>query len=243
MGLPAPQGSIYEVALTHRSFAFERLEQEDPLPHNERLEFLGDAVLQLIVTDLVWHTHPERPEGDLAKLRAAVVDKRSLATLAQDSGLGEHILLGKGEEATGGRMKPSLLADTFEALVGAAYLDRGLSAVAEVIVPVFKEMLEDAVAHGEGYDSKTALQEAVVRARATRPSYRVASSGPDHNKSFVAHVYVEEELFGVGSGSSTKEAEKAAAREALARLARLQAQSVDTSLRPVKEMRPDARAS
>ena len=236
LGLPAREGSIYELALTHRSYAFE---QTKPPPHNERLEFLGDAVLDLIVTDLIFRTRPEMAEGDLAKLRASVVEGRTLAALARDMGLGAHLRLGKGEEASGGRDKTSLLEDTFEALVGAVYMDRGLEYVNEVLVPVFSSLVADSIANGSGYDSKTALQEHVVRDRGSRPTYRVASSGPDHDKKFVAHVYVTEELFGVGTGSSKKAAEQVAAGEALERL------ELEASESPadVGEVRSDARAS
>ena len=237
LGLPAPEGSIYELALTHRSFAFE---QPVPVPHNERLEFLGDAVLDLVVTDMIFRTRPEMAEGDLAKLRASVVEGRTLAALADEMGLGAHLRLGKGEEASGGRDKTSLLEDTFEALIGAVYLDRGLEYLKEVLVPVFSTLVDDSIATGSGYDAKTALQELVVHERGNRPTYRVASSGPDHDKTFVAHVYVTEELYGVGTGTSKKAAEQAAAREALDRL---EQEAAEPSSTDVQEVRSDARAS
>jgi len=237
LGLPAPEGSIYELALTHRSFAFE---QPVPVPHNERLEFLGDAVLDLVVTDMIFRTRPEMAEGDLAKLRASVVEGRTLAALADEMGLGAHLRLGKGEEASGGRDKTSLLEDTFEALIGAVYMDRGLEYLKEVLVPVFSTLVDDSIATGSGYDAKTALQELVVHERGNRPTYRVASSGPDHDKAFVAHVYVTEELYGVGTGTSKKAAEQAAAREALDRL---EQEAAEPSATDVQEMRSDARAS
>ena len=237
LGLPAPEGSIYELALTHRSFAFE---QPVPVPHNERLEFLGDAVLDLVVTDMIFRTRPEMAEGDLAKLRASVVEGRTLAALADEMGLGAHLRLGKGEEASGGRDKTSLLEDTFEALIGAVYMDRGLEYLKEVLVPVFSTLVDDSIATGSGYDAKTALQELVVHERGNRPTYRVASSGPDHDKTFVAHVYVTEELYGVGTGTSKMAAEQAAAREALDRL---EQEPVEPSSTDVQEVRSDARAS
>lgn len=209
------RGSIYELALTHRSYAFEAALPE----HNERLEFLGDAILGAIVTDLIFRSYPELAEGEMARLRASVVNTVALADIARSLGLGSHIRLGKGEESSGGRDKSSLLADTFEALVGAAYLDRGLDAVAETLVPLFSEQLREVVASGGGHDPKTALQELVVRMGNGRPSYRVASSGPDHAKSFSARVYVGEQLEGEGAGRSKKEAEQNAARDALVRLA------------------------
>jgi ribonuclease-3 len=215
LGIPPPLGSIYELALTHRSYAFERGE---PVAHNERLEFLGDAVLGLIVTDLIFRTHPEMAEGEMARLRASVVNTLALAELARSLELGDHILLGRGEEISGGRDKSSLLADTFEALVGATYLDRGLEELARVLTPVFAGLVDEALAAGGGHDAKTALQEIVVRARGDRPSYRVASSGPDHDKRFSARVYLNNQLYGAGAGRSKKEAEQNAAREALERL-------------------------
>lgn len=237
LAIPAAPGSIYERALTHRSFAFEQLE---PLPHNERLEFLGDAVLDLIVTDLIFRGRPQLAEGEMARLRAAVVNTQALAGLARRIGLGEHIMVGKGELASGGRDKASLLADTLEAVIGATYIDRGIDYTADALGAVFTELIEDAAASGRSYDPKTALQEVAVRDRGGRPSYRVASSGPDHAKSFIAHVYVTDELLGVGSGRSKKEAEQNAAREALERL---DAESPTAATRLGRMGGRDARAS
>jgi ribonuclease III len=214
LGIPAEPGSLYETALTHRSYAFE---QSVPVPHNERLEFLGDAVLEAVVTDLIFRTYPEMPEGEMARLRASVVERQALASLAEEAGVGAHLRLGRGEEASGGRTKASLLADALEALVGALYLDRGIETVAAVLEPVFADMIERAVTAGT-HDAKGALQETAARMGAERPAYRVAGSGPDHDRRFVAHVYVDEELFGVGTGTSKREAETNAAREALSRL-------------------------
>jgi ribonuclease III len=209
------RGSIYELALTHRSYAFEAALGE----HNERLEFLGDAILGAIVTDLIFRSYPELSEGEMARLRASVVNTVALADIARSLGLGPHIRLGKGEESSGGRDKPSLLADTFEALVGAVYMDRGLDAVEDSLVPIFSQRLREVVASGGGHDPKTALQELVVRMGNGRPSYRVASSGPDHAKSFTAGVYIGDQRAGEGAGRSKKEAEQNAARDALVRLA------------------------
>jgi ribonuclease-3 len=198
--------------VTHRSFAFE---QPEPIQHNERLEFLGDAILEAVVTDLIYASYPELAEGEMARLRASVVNTQALADAARAVELGEHIRLGKGEEASGGRDKASLLADTFEAVVGAVYLDRGLPAVQDALVPIFKERLTRSIATGDRYDAKTALQEIVVRDSGGVPAYRVAAMGPDHDKRFTADVYIEETLMGSGSGRSKKEAEYNAAREAL----------------------------
>lgn len=240
LGLPAEPGSLYELAVTHRSYAYER---PVVLPHNERLEFLGDAVLGVIVSDLVYKTYPEAPEGTMARLRASVVNTQALAALARTMGLGPHILLGRGEEASGGRDKSTLLADTFEAVVGAAYVDRGIGAVTDVLVPIFTLLLADAAELGTGYDPKTALQETVVRSHRDRPTYRVAASGPDHDKRFVAHAYVKEELYGTGAGRSKKEAEQNAAREALGRLGTLGSGPGEIDPPITEERKPNARAS
>lgn len=208
-------GEIYRTALTHRSFAFE---QPEPIEHNERLEFLGDAILGAVVTDLIFTSYPSLSEGEMARLRASIVNTHALAEMARELELGNHIRLGKGEESSGGRDKPSLLADTFEALIGAIYLDRGIAHTTEALVPLFEERIRERIEAGGRYDAKTALQEVVVRDRGGFPAYRVASSGPDHDKHFTAHVYVDAELYGVGDGRSKKEAEQNAAREALGRL-------------------------
>lgn len=215
LGVPPEGGPIYDLALVHRSYAFE---QSDPIPHNERLEFLGDAILGAIVTDLIYTSYPQLTEGEMARLRASVVNTHALAELARSLGLGEHIRLGKGEEASGGRDKPSLLANTLEAVIGAHYLDQDIEAVRAALVPLFAEKLRAHLEAGGRYDAKTALQEVVVRHRGAFPAYRIASTGPDHDKHFTAHVYIDADLYGVGDGRSKKEAEQNAAREALARL-------------------------
>ncbi len=204
------------MALTHRSFAFE---QPDVVAHNERLEFLGDAILGAIVTDLIYREHGELAEGEMARLRASVVNTHALAELARAYGVGDHIRLGKGEEVSGGREKLSLLADAFEAIIGAVYIERGLEELRRRLTPIFEERIGVALAAEFRYDSKTALQEVVVRATSELPNYRVAASGPDHDRRYTAHVYVGPDLYGTGTGRSKKEAEQAAAREALARFA------------------------
>jgi len=219
LGIPPDGGPLYELALTHRSHAFEQpLGETAPATHNERLEFLGDSVLGVVVTALLYEDYPELPEGDMARLRASVVNTLALAELARDLDVGDHLRLGRGEEATGGRSKASLLANTFEALVGALYLDRGMEHVTSVLRPMFAAKLSDLVAGGERYDAKNALQEVAVRDVGLVPSYRVTASGPDHAKRFAAEVVVGEDLVGVGVGRSKKEAEQNAARAALKRL-------------------------
>ncbi|MFP5352180.1 MAG: ribonuclease III [Actinomycetota bacterium] len=212
--MPAELGGTFELALTHRSFAFE---QPEAAAHNERLEFLGDAILGAIVTDLIFRAHPDLSEGEMARLRSAVVNTQALADLAARYGVGDHIRLGKGEESSGGRTKSSLLADTFEAIIGAVYLERGLDQLRDYVDPILRGEIEAALATEHRYDSKTALQEIVVRETSELPVYRLASSGPDHDRRYSAHVYVNGELYGSGIGRSKKEAEQLAAREALAR--------------------------
>ncbi|MGH2786614.1 MAG: ribonuclease III [Actinomycetota bacterium] len=215
LGVPPSGGGLYDLALTHRSFAFE---QSSPVPHNERLEFLGDSVLGVVVTGLIFDRYPELSEGEMARLRASVVNTGALAEVARSIGLGDYIRLGKGEEASGGRNKDSLLADTLEAVVGAVYLDRGIAAVEAALVPLFVGPLDTRVAAGSRYDAKTALQEIAVRDFGSFPSYRVEATGPDHDKRFEACVYLKDHLSGRGRGRSKKEAEQNAAREALAHL-------------------------
>ena len=215
LGVPAAPGSLAELALTHRSFAFE---QPETTPHNERLEFLGDAVLQGIVTEFIYRSFPELPEGEMARLRASVVEKRTLAILARDMGLGHHLRLGKGEEASGGQDKSSLLSDALEALIGATFLERDGRYVADILVPVFADLIEEVVAAGGGQDPKGALQEKVARDLGLRPTYRVSAVGPDHDKRFTAEVLVDNDVVGEGVGRSKKEAELHAAREALGEL-------------------------
>ncbi len=170
------------------------------------------------MTDLIFATYPDLSEGAMAPLRAAVVNMHSLAEIARELGIGAHIRLGKGEELGGGRDKDSLLADALEALIGAVYLERGMDAVRDAIVPIFRDRIAEAVAAGNRFDPKAALQERAVRAGHALPSYRVTGSGPDHDKRFAAEVSVGGELLGSGRGRSKKEAEQSAAREALTRL-------------------------
>ena len=207
---------LRRLALAHRSYAFEQGEAET----NERLEFLGDAVLGLVVTDLAYRRFPEMSEGELAKLRAATVNMATLADIARDVGLGEELLLGKGEEQSGGRGKTSILADAMEAVLGAIYLDRGLGTAREVIERLFWPRMAK-YARGEGdRDFKTGLQELAAQDLGNLPQYTVTEEGPDHAKRFTATVYLDGEAYGRGSGRSKKEAEQQAAREAYRRLRR-----------------------
>jgi len=201
----APQ--MLDQALTHRSYAYEN----GGLPTNERLEFLGDSVLGLVVTESLYLSHPDLPEGQLAKLRSAVVNMRALAEVARSIGLGEHLRLGKGEEATGGRDKASILADGLEALIGAVYVDRGDDVAALVVHRLFDPLLDRAPHLGAGLDWKTSLQELTATLELGVPEYRITESGPDHAKSFVATVVLRDGPHGSGRGHSKKEAEQEAA--------------------------------
>ncbi|MCL3776654.1 MULTISPECIES: ribonuclease III [unclassified Actinomyces] len=209
---PGIEPALLELALTHRSWAHEN----GGLPTNERLEFLGDAVLQIIVTERLYHDHPEVPEGQLAKMRAATVSEPALAAVARDLGLGEFIRLGKGEALSGGRDKDSILADTVEALIGATYLTQGLEPTREVVTRLVARLLEAAPSRGAGLDWKTSLQELAAVHRLGAPSYEVTSEGPEHALVFSASAVVAGEVRGTGSGPSKKVAEHAAAEGAYA---------------------------
>lgn len=210
LGVRFKDASLREMALTHRSFAFE----QELSVNNERLEFLGDAVLGLVVTDVAYRDFPDLPEGELAKLRAAIVNAASLADVARDIRLGEHLLVGKGEELSGGRDKASILADALEAVLGAIYLDRGLDTARKLIERLFRPRIV-AYARGEGgRDYKTILQEVASSELRALPEYRIAERGPDHEKEFTATVYLAGEAWGAGTGRSKKEAEQQAAHEA-----------------------------
>jgi ribonuclease-3 len=202
--------ALLERALTHRSYAYEH----GGLPTNERLEFLGDAVLGLVVTDTIFERHPDLPEGALAKLRASVVSTRALAGVARDLGLGKWLRLGKGEEVTGGRDKPSILADTMEAVIGAVYLERGLEGATRLVRSLFDPLMAAAAADGAAQDWKTALQELTAARGLGVPEYVIAESGPDHAKAFVATAVVAGNPCGEGAGTSKKEAEQQAAEGA-----------------------------
>ncbi|GAA4188748.1 ribonuclease III [Streptosporangium oxazolinicum] len=206
--------AILERALTHRSYAYEN----GGLPTNERLEFLGDSVLGLVVTDTLYRNHPDLPEGQLAKLRAAVVNMRALADVARSLGLGRFLRLGRGEEGTGGRDKSSILADTLEALIGAVYVNRGLDEAFRVVHLLFDPLITRSASLGAGLDWKTSLQELTASESLGVPEYHVEESGPDHAKSFTAVVRVGGEAYGSGSGRSKKEAEQQAAEAAWNRI-------------------------
>lgn len=197
-------------ALTHRSFAYEN----GNLPTNERLEFLGDSVLGLVVTDALYSRHPDLPEGQLAKLRAAVVNMRALADIARRLDIGPFLLLGRGEEGSGGRDKSSILADTLEALIGAVYREHGIEVARSFVHRLVDPLLASSAALGAGLDWKTSLQELTASAGLGVPEYAVAEDGPDHAKTFEATVLVSGAARGSGTGRSKKEAEQKAAAAA-----------------------------
>jgi ribonuclease-3 len=203
------------LALTHRSWCAENPGEAS----NERLEFLGDAVLGLVVTDHIFTAHPAMPEGSMAKLRAAVVSEPTLAEVAGGLGVGEALRLGKGEDASGGRTKASILADAMEAVIGAVYVDGGIEPARRLVLGLLAERIEVEASGPGGADHKTQLQELAARRFDVAPTYELTDEGPDHDKRFYATVSVGDEELGRGEGRSKKSAEQAAAGAALRRLA------------------------
>ncbi len=204
-------------ALTHRSYAHES--SMGPYETNERLEFVGDAVLDLVLSDYLYTYYGRMDEGDLTRIRSYLVNMNSLAETARELGIGPHILLSREERADGGEGKSSILADTLEALIGAAYLDLGLKKARRMVLRIFRDKLEEAVSGPLNFDYKSQLQEMLVKEKGKLPKYRLREEGPDHRKVFHAAVYLEQQKLGQGKGNSTKEAEQEAARDALRRRA------------------------
>jgi ribonuclease-3 len=204
---------LLTLALTHRSYAYEH----GGLPTNERLELLGDAVLGLVIVEELFRRHPDNSEGDLAKLRNSIVNSQALAGVAReltDDGLGEYLLLGRGEINTGGHGKASILADTLESLLGAVYLQHGLEGARRVILGLFDELLDTAPTLGAALEWKSSLQELTASRGLGVPRYEVTSEGPDHDRRFSAVVYVNGDPYGTGVGRSKKTAETDAAAQA-----------------------------
>lgn len=199
------------LALSHRSFANEN----GHLPNNERLEFLGDAVLGLSVASKLYAQYPNRPESDISKMRASIVSRYGLADIAREIGLGEHILLGKGEISTGGADKDSILADTTEALFGAIYLSHGFEVARDVILRLFKHKIDTATSAGRHLDWKTTLQELCAELKAPMPVYTATSTGPEHDQTFHAVATVNDVELGRGTGGNKKLAEQQAAHQAV----------------------------
>ncbi|MCW2719562.1 MAG: ribonuclease [Pseudonocardiales bacterium] len=210
LGVEIEEG-LLTLALTHRSYAYEN----GGLPTNERLEFLGDSVLGIIVTERLYRDHPDLPEGQLAKLRASVVNMHALAgvaaTLGGEDGLGAFLYLGRGEEMTGGRGKESILADATEALIGAVFLEHGLETSRGLVHRLFDRLLQGAPLLGAGLDWKTSLQELTASADLGVPEYKIAEDGPDHLKVFTATAVISGRELGTGEGRTKKEAEQKAA--------------------------------
>jgi ribonuclease-3 len=202
---------LFRVALTHRSAVAEGLALES----YERLEFLGDAVLDLVIAELLYSSYPELAEGQMAKTRAAVVGEPMLAVLAVEAGVGQAMILGVGEERTGGRSKPSILSDVVESLIGAIYIEAGFAEAAQLVRRWWQPRVAELVEHPGKSDYKSRLQEAVAAASGGRPEYLASDSGPDHAKVFTVTVSVDGRLLGSGEGSSKKKAEQEAARHAL----------------------------
>ena len=214
LGVELPEESL-KLALTHRSFANEN----GALTNNERLEFLGDAVLGMCVAEELYRRFPDRAEQDISKMRAGVVNMYALADLARSIGLGEHILLGRGEKATGGADKHSILADTTEALLGAIYLQHGFEVARETVLRLFNQMIDDAPTESRGRDWKTLLQERLAVKQLPAAEYTVRTTGPDHDLTFYVDVLVDGVVKGSGTGATKKEAEMHAAHQAHTALA------------------------
>ena len=217
LGAPFRDASCLTRALAHRSWCAEVSGEGS----NERLEFLGDAVLSLVVTDHIYHAYPDLPEGELAKVRASVVNSAVLAEVALELELGDALHLGKGEDASGGREKPSILADALEAVIGAVYLDGGWEAASELVLRLLGRRVTEAARGPGGRDFKTRLQELATRSFDQLPRYEVEDEGPDHAKRFFAVVHVGGRERGRGEGRSKKQAEQVAAQAAWEELARL----------------------
>ncbi|MCK9419315.1 MAG: ribonuclease III [Nitrospirae bacterium] len=215
IGYTFKDAELLERALTHKSYA-----NENRVPyHNERMEFLGDSVLSLVISEYLMKTCPDSTEGDLSRLRAAVVSEPALAAVSRGIALGDHLLLGKGEDQTGGRNKDSLLSDCLEALIAAVYLDSGKDAAESLVIRLFEEVITKSSTSGGSLDYKTELQELCQEQLKQLPEYRsVSETGPDHQKLFEMEVWVKGQLSGRGLGKSKKEAEQRAAKEALAML-------------------------
>lgn len=198
----------FRLALTHRSYSYEN----GGIPTNERVEFLGDSILGFSVAEYLYQKYPGLPEGDLAKRRAAIVSTRALAIIARDLGVGEHILLGRGEAQSNGANKASILADTMEALIGATYLVQGMDAARGLVLRFVTPLLEDIRLLGAATDWKTVIQEEVAAKKLGDMHYQVTGSGPDHARTYEATLVISDEFYGSGHGPSKKEAEQEAAR-------------------------------
>lgn len=207
---------LIKTAITHTSFANEARGRVD---HNERLEFLGDSVLSLSVSEFIYKTYPKLPEGSMTKLRAGVVSEFTLAKIAKSMGLGKYLRLGKGEQINGGRHRDSILADAFEAIIAAIYLDGGLEPAKEFVIRQLADSIKSLSKSDGSWDSKTLLQELLQVSNKADIRYEIiAEDGPDHNKSFTAQISNNGKIIGTGQGKSKKEAEQMAAYNALKKI-------------------------
>ncbi|MDT3697944.1 MAG: ribonuclease III [Thermincola sp.] len=222
LGIPWNNEEHLLQALTHSSFAHENRNHQVSLDHNQRLEFLGDAVLELVVSDYLYKRYPDFPEGTLTKIRAGIVCEPSLAGVANNMSLGEFLLMGKGEERSGGRRRPSILADAMEALIGAVYVDQGIEQAYGFVIEKLADVIEKVVESGGlKTDYKTQLQELVQKKSENALGYRILEeTGPDHSKTFIAGVSCRGTQWGQGSGRTKKEAEQDAARHAMEKILR-----------------------
>jgi ribonuclease III len=217
LGLSFKRREILKSALMHKSYANEN--KYPYTSHNERLEYLGDAVLELAISHILYQFYPNSTEGELSKLRAAIVNEDQLASMARDIHLGDYIYLGKGEDQTGGRDKPSLLSDAYEAVLGAVYLDRGFDKALKLVRRKFEAIVKTVGGAGFVSDYKTRLQEVAQARFRTIPRYKlVREYGPDHSKTFEVQLFISGELMGTGRGQNKKAAEQDAAREALEKI-------------------------
>ena len=214
MGLTFKDKELLKRSLTHRSFLNEN--KKEDLKNNERLEFLGDAVLELVISEYLFHEYPDRPEGELTSFRAAVVKTDNLAMISKELNLGKYLLMSKGEEMTGGREKDYLLANTFEAIIGALYLDQGYNAVKDFLTKHLIPQIGTIVEYRLDIDAKTKLQEITQGIFKTTPIYKITNEkGPDHDKIFTVEVMIKGKVYGRGSGVTKQKAEDSAAAEAL----------------------------
>ncbi|MBI4744519.1 MAG: ribonuclease III [Actinobacteria bacterium] len=217
LGLTFRDKNLLKIALTHRSFSL--VSGERIFEVNERLEFLGDAILSFVITDFIFNQFPQFSEGDLAKLRASLVNSNVLADIGSKISLGECILLGKGTELTGGRERTSILADCFEAIIGAIYIDQGIEVVRQFIIDKFRDIILASAENNILADFKTNLQELTAQKFGLLPEYKIVSEeGPVHEKIFNVEVLIDKKVYGRGKGKSKKKAEQAAAEEAFEHL-------------------------
>ncbi|OHB19008.1 MAG: ribonuclease III [Parcubacteria group bacterium RIFCSPHIGHO2_01_FULL_47_10b] len=214
LGIAFHNPSLIEQALVHKSYAAENPAWAHK--HNERLEFLGDAVLELVVSEHLYRTHTESPEGDLTNWKSILVNTKMLSMVASDLGISEHISLSRGERISEGAKKESILANTTEAIIGALYLDQGYEAARDLVTRIIISREKEMLSRAPDYNPKGRFQEEAQRRVAVTPTYRVLEeSGPDHNRHFVVGAYIGDRFIAQGTGSSKQEGEAAAAREAL----------------------------